>query len=165
MKWLVREVSLVTAVAPLVVILQPQWLAIVVHAWLVLVATLTAGASLQKIFSQVPVEWQLTKDRVGTRKPVEAFHMRDIDQANDFLMAVDYGLFPFLQRVVSDVAAQRLLAHHNVVLERDTQRARSLVGDVVWQVLESSRERGGITRWSVLNDAQLEELTNALEKV
>jgi hypothetical protein len=91
--------------------------------------------------------------------------MRDIEQANDFLLAVDYQLFPFLQGAVRDIAAQRLLVGRNVDLERQPDRARDILGQETWQLITPMETAGGKPRLGSVSLAQLAVVADALEKV
>jgi hypothetical protein len=90
--------------------------------------------------------------------------MRDIKQANDFLIAVDYQLFPFLQGAVREIAEQRLLVHHNVDLEREPNRARDILGQETWQLIRPMETAEGKPHFGSLSIAQLAVVTDALEK-
>jgi hypothetical protein len=161
MKWFFREASLVTALAALIVVLQPSWMPIVARSWLVVVVLLAAGAILSEVFGRIPVESPHSREALG-RKLGEVRQMRDIEQANDFLVAVDYQLFPFLQDAVRNIAAHRLLVHHNVELDRQPGRARELLGDATWQLLQPTTGQGE-RDWGTISPAQLASVTDELE--
>jgi hypothetical protein len=163
MKWLIREGSLAMTVAALVVAVQPDLLAVAIRAWLVVVAFLTAGAVLSRVFGHIPPEPQPVDSAIAHQQG-EVRHMRDIEQANDFVLAVDYQLFTFLQGTLAEIAAQRLLVNHNVVIERDPDRAHRILGDEAWQLV---RPRPGLEKppWDTVTIRQLAVVTDALEKV
>jgi hypothetical protein len=164
MTWFIREGSLVTAVAALVVLVQPDVLAVTLRAWLVVVALLAAGAVLSRAFRNVPPEPEPVSSAT-VRRPGEVRNMRDIEQANDFVVGVDYQLFAFLQGALREIAAQRLLVHHNVLLERDQDRARKILGDEAWQLVRPRTEGAERQRWETVTVGQLAVATDALEKV
>ena len=164
MKWFIREGSLVTCVTALVAMVQPGLLAVAVRAWLVVVALLAAGAVLSRVFRSIPPEPQPVDS--GTRnQPGEIRHIRDIEQANDFVLGVDYQLFPFLHGALREIAAQRLLVNHNVVLERDPDRARKILGDEAWQLVRPRAEGAGQPGWATVTIGRIAAVTDALEKV
>ena len=164
MKWFIREGSLMTAVAGLVVAVQPDVLAVTVRAWLVVVVLLAAGAVLSRAFRDIPPEPQPVSSTT-VRPPGEIRHMRDIEQANDFVVGVDYQLFPFLQGALREIAAERLLVNHNVLLERDPDGARKILGDEAWQLVRPRPKDSERPRWDTLSIEQLAVVTDALEKV
>ncbi len=164
MRWLIREASLVTILAALIVAIEPSWLAAVGRAWLAVVALLAMGAITTEAFGHIPAESRLD-DSPRPRRLGEVRQMRDVEQANDFLVAVDYQLFPFLQRAVRDIAAQRLLVHHNLVLERDTLQARQMLGEAVWHLLQPADRAQNEGRWGSVSIRQLVAITDALESV
>jgi hypothetical protein len=164
MKWFLREASLVTALAALALVLEPTWVATVGRLWLAAIALLGTGAILSAVFGHIPTE----PDPAFTlplRQPGDLHQMRDIEQANDFLIAVDYQLFPFLQGSIREIAAQRLLAHHNVDLMRDPERARDILGQETWQLITPTETGVGKPRLGSVSLMQLAVVTDALEKV
>jgi hypothetical protein len=164
MKWLIRESSLATAVAALLVVVQPDSLTGVARAWLVVIAFLTSAAVLGRVFGGIPEEPQPV-DSVSFPQRGEVRQMPDNDQANDFVLAVEYQLFPFLQGRLREIAAQRLLANHNVVLEREPDRARMILGDDIWQLVRFAPESSQHPRWDTVTIGQLATVTDALENV
>ena len=164
MKWFVREASLVTALAALVLVLQPSWLTVVGRPWLVVIALAASGAILSGAFGHIPTETPPT-DNDKPRGLGDVRQMRDIEQANEFLLAVDFQLSPFLNGAIRDIAAQRLMAHWNVVLEREPDRARRLLGEEVWQAIGPSGAAEGKPRWNTISLGQLSVIVDALEKV
>lgn len=167
MKWLLREASLVTAIGALIVLIQPAWLPALTRPWLVIVGLLAAGAIISDALARVPTEPQPVAGgrKVPDRQPGEVRRMSEIEQANDFLVAVDYQLFPFLQSEINAIAAHRLLVNHNVVLERQPERARKLLGEEVWQVVQARDSGAGDSRWGNITITQLSALTRDLEKL
>jgi hypothetical protein len=163
-KWFLREASLVTALAALVVVLEPTWLATVVRFWLGAIALLGSGAILSTVFGRIPTE-PGPASSPPARQLGDLRQMRDIEQANDFLIAVDYQLFPFLQGAVRDIAAQRLLVGHNVDLEREPDRARAILGQETWQLITPTETADGKPRLGSVSLAQLVVVADALEKV
>ena len=167
MRWFVREASLSTALAALILMVQPAWLPLLVKPWLVVVGLLAAGAIISDAFARVPTEPQpVVRGRnVPVRQLGEVRQMSDIEQASDFLVAVDYRLFPFLQGEIKRIAAHRLLENHNVSLDRQPERARKLLGDAVWQVVRGPEAGESDSRWGNITIAQLSALTRDLEKL
>jgi hypothetical protein len=164
MRWLIRESSLATALAALVVLVQPASLTGVARVWLVVVAFLTAGAALSRVFGRIPEEPQ-PLDAISFPQRGEVRQMLDNDQANDFVLAVEYQLFPFVQGRVREIAEQRLLAHHNVALDREPDRARAILGEETWRLIRSNPESSRDPRWIPITIGQLSTVTDALEKV
>jgi hypothetical protein len=164
MKWFLREASLVTALASLVLVLEPTWLATVVRLWLVAMALLGIGAILSAVFAHIPTE-PGPASTSAARQLGEVRQMRDIEQANNFLIAVDYQLFPFLLDAIREIAAQRLLVRHNVDLEREPDRARDILGQETWQVIRPTETTEGRPYLRSISLTQLAVVTDALEKV
>jgi hypothetical protein len=164
MKWFFREASLVTAVAAVIVVVQPSWLAMLARPWFAVVALLGAGAILSVVFARLPPEplvvRSLPRSNLG-----EVRQMREIEQANDFLLAVDYQLYPFLQDAIRGIAAHRLLVRHNIGLDAQPDRARELVGDAAWQLVGPAHGSDGGRSWGTISPAQLATVTDALERL
>ncbi|MFI5091250.1 MAG: hypothetical protein ACHP7P_14470, partial [Terriglobales bacterium] len=158
------EASLATALAALVLVLEPTWLATVFRLWLGAIALLGSGAILSTVFGRIPTE-PAPASTQQARQLGDLRQMRDIEQANDFLIAVDYQLFPFLQGAVRDIAAQRLLVSHNVDLEREPDRARDILGQETWRLITPMETAGGKPRLGSVSLAQLAVVTDALEKL
>jgi len=164
MKWFLREASMVTALAALVVVLEPSWLATVGRLWLVGIVLLGSGAILSAVFGRIPTEPVPASTELA-RQLGDLRQMRDIEQANDFLIAVDYQLFPFLQGAVREIAVHRLLVRHSVDLEREPDRARDILGHETWQLITSTETAGAKPRLGSVSLTQLAVVTDALEKV
>lgn len=164
MKWFFREASLVTAVAAVIVVVQPSWLAILARPWFAVVALLGTGAILSEVFARLPPE-PLVVRGLPRRNLGEVRQMREIEQANDFLLAVDYQLFPFLQDAIRSIAGHRLLVRHNIALDAQPDRARELVGDAAWQLVGPARGSDGGRSWGTISPAQLATVTDALERL
>jgi hypothetical protein len=164
MRWLIRESSLATVVAALVVWVSPESLTVAARAWLVVVAFLIAAASLRRVFERIPEEPEPVES-VSFRQRGEVRQMPDNDQANDFVLAVDYQLFPFLVGRLREIAEQRLLAHHSVALEREPDRARAILGDETWELIQSNPDSSQHPRWVPFTIRQLAAVTDVLERV
>lgn len=164
MRWFLREATLVTALASLVLVLEPTWLATVVRLWLVAIALLGIGAILSALFANIPTEPGPTSTSAAPHLG-EVRQMRDIEQANNFLIAVDYQLVPFLLDAIREIAAQRLLVRHNVDLEREPDRARDILGQETWRVIRPPETAEGRPHLRSISPMQLAVVTDALEKV
>jgi hypothetical protein len=164
MKWFLREVNLVTALAALVLVLEPMWLPTVGRLWFIAFALLGTGAILSTVFGHIPTE-PGPASILRARQLGDIRQMRDIEQANDFLIAVDYQLFPFLQGTVREIAAQRLLVRHNVDIDREPDRARDILGQETWQLLRPTDAAGSKPYVGSISLAQLAVVADALEKV
>src|SRR5438445_13703311 len=105
MKWSLREGSLVTAVAALVVVVQPDILGVVVRVWIAVLALLPTGAVLKSVFGPIPAEpppvHSVTPRALGLVRG-----MSENDQAKDLLLAVAYRVLPFLHGTPRDIASQ-----------------------------------------------------------
>ena len=164
MKWFLREASLVTALFAFVVVLEPAWLATTGRLWLVAIVLLGSGASLSTVFGRIPPEPVPASNGLA-RQLGDLRQMRDIEQANDFLIAVDYQLFPFLQRAVREIAVHRLLVRHNVDLQREPDRARDILGQETWQLISPTETAEFKARLGSVSLTQLAAVTDALENV
>ena len=164
MRWIWRELSLATSAASAVLVLQPGWSAAVSRGWLVVVAILVSAAVIFEVFGRAGFSVSSPSGRPTSRdlkdKGERPQSLREVPQADDFVAAVDYTLVPFLRRAVKEVAAQRLLARYGVVLDREPERAHSLLGDVVWQALEQPSI--GAANWPARD---LDELISTLESI
>lgn len=168
MKALLRELSLATSVAALALVADPAWFGLVVRALLLIASLLVLGAVLSAALARFPVEPARLRHDVRGKliRPVgEVRHVRDIDQASDFLVAVDYQLFPFLRDRLREIAAHRLLARHNIDLERDCGPARRLLGDELWDIVRPAAQPGKSEGWGTISTAQLATIARKLEKL
>lgn len=160
MKWFLREALLTTSLASLVVTLEPSWLWAMVRLWTVALVILAVGLYVSWLLSVPLVR---TPEPSSARKPGELREMRDIEAANDFLIAVDYQLGPFLQRAIHDIAKDRLLTRRDIALDEQPVRARQVLGEEVWRLIRRSTEDSSST--SNLNHEQLALIVTALESV
>ncbi len=168
MKWLLRETSLATSLAALVLVMQPSWFGLVIRVWLVVTGLLVSGKILSGVFVRFPAEPARPRHhwRVDVIRPVgEVRHMRDVKEAKDFLIAVDYQLFPFLRDQIREIAAYRLLANHNIHLERDSGPARQLLGNELWELVRLAAPPDKSELWGTISTAQLSTITRELEKL
>jgi len=164
MKWFFREASLVTAVAAVIVVVQPSWLAVLARPWFAVVALLGTGAILSEVFARLPPEALVVRG-LPRRNLGEVRQMREIEQANDFLLAVDYQLFPFLQDAIRSIAGHRLLVRHNIGLDAQPDLARELVGEAAWQLVGPATGSDGGRSWGTVSPAQLATVTDALDRL
>lgn len=162
--WFAREASLATALCCLVVVLQPDWVLPISRLLLVIVGVLATGAILARVLGQMPTEHGPGSTSGGPSLG-EIRHIGEIEQANEFLLAVDYQLFPFLQGAIRDIAQQRLLAYHNVVLQREPVRARQILGEAVWEVVGSEHVGEHQSRWGTITQNELAVIADALEAI
>ena len=160
MKAFLREGLLVTSLAGLVVTLEPSWLSAMLRLWTIALVILAVGLYVSWLLG-VPLA--RTHERSSARKPGELREMRDIEAANDFLIAVDYQLQPFLNRQIRDIARDRLLTRRDIALDEQPVRARQALGDEVWRLIGRSTEDSSST--SNLNHEQLALIVSALESV
>jgi hypothetical protein len=168
MKWPLRETSLATSLAALVLVIQPSWFGLVIRVWLVVIGLLLSGAILSGAFARFPAEAAGPRHdgSVDLIRPVgEVRHIRDIEEAKDFVIAVDYQLFPFLRDQLREIAAYRLLTNHNIHLERDSRLARQLLGDEIWELVRPAASSDKTEGWGTISTAQLSTITRDLEKL
>jgi hypothetical protein len=168
MRWLVREASLVTAVVALVLLAEPSWLGLLIRISLLVNALLVSGAILSHGFARFPQELSRRGGEASSNliRPIGEVHqMRDIEQANDFLIAVDYQLFPFLRKQLREITAHRLLANHNVDLKREVAPARRLLGEELWELVRPVAIPDKGEGWGTISTAQLARITDELEQL
>ena len=165
MNWFIRETSLTFAVGSLIVELQPSWAEPAIRSMLVVCALLATGALVARMLNRTPLELDPV-NASSQAVPGEVRRMNQVEQANDFLLAVDYQLYPFLQAAVREIATQRLLVHHHIELARDPETAQRILGNAVWQVVRPgiAGEDSG-ARWGNITIAQLEAVRAGLERV
>jgi hypothetical protein len=159
MKSFLREALLATSLAGLVVTLEPSWLSAMVRLWTAALMILAVSMYISWLLS-VPLA---RAHEPSSGKPGELREMRDIEAANDFLIAVDYQLGPFLQRAIRDIARDRLLTRRDIALDEQPMRARQVLGEEVWRLVGRSTSDGSST--SNLNHEQLALIVTALESV
>jgi hypothetical protein len=168
MKWPLRETSLATSLAALVLLIQPSWFGLVIRVWLVVIGLLLSGAILSGAFARFPAEPAGPRHHgsVDLTRPVgEVRHIREIEEAKDFLIAVDYQLFPFIRAQLREIAAYRLLANHNIDLERDSGLARQLLGDEVWELVRPATPPDKSEGWGTISTTRLSTMLRELEKL
>ena len=160
MKWFLREALLTTSLAALVVTLEPSWLSAMVRLWTVALVILAVALYISWLLS-IPLARK--PESSSARTPGELREMRDIEAANDFLIAVDYQLGPFLQRAIQNIAKDRLLTRRDIALDEQPMRARQVLGEEVWRLISRSNKDSSST--SNLNHEQLALVVTALESV
>ena len=161
MKWFLREGLLATSVAALIVTLQPSWLPAVSQLWLMVVIVLSVSMYISWLVGIPPT--RIIRPDLAPR-PGNLTAMRDIEVANDFLIAVDYQLSPFLQRTVREIARDRLLTRRDIALEQEPMRAREVLGEQAWRLISPAQTQEP-SSWSSLDHEQLTLVIAALEKV
>lgn len=160
MKWFLRECLLVTSLTGLVVALEPSWLSAMLRLWTIALLILSVGLYISWLLG-VPLA--PTHETTSNRMPGELREMRDVEAGNDFLIAVDYQLQPFLQRTVRDIAKDRLLTRRDIALDEEQLRARQVLGEEVWRLISPSTVDSPIA--SSLNYEQLASIVAALETI
>lgn len=163
MKWLIREVSLVATIGAFVAGLEPGWISFVLRVGLVIVCLLVCAAFLMEVLGRVPIG---PPPPAAHRPNFEAAQrMRDIEQAKDFAVGVDYSLFPFLEHVIREIANQRLVEHHGIVLGRDEPRARHLLGEMTWRLVAQGDGPHGRRGAPNLSRTELAAVVDVLESI
>jgi hypothetical protein len=160
MKWFLREALLATSLAALVVTLEPSWMSAMVRLWTAALIILAVSVYISWLLS-VPLA--RAHEPSSARKPGELREMRDIEAANDFLIAVDYQLGPFLQRAIRDIAMDRLLTRRDIALDDQPMRARQVLGEEVWRLVNISTKDWSSA--SNLNHEQLAFVVTELENI
>ena len=114
----------------------------------VLLAGLMAGAILlgrvRRVTRSTPERFGLGKRRTDDPS-VALASMRTIDTTLRMATATAFGVEFMLRPLVRDIAASRLERDHGIDLASDPDRARTAIGDHLWQVLhpaEPYREPG-----------------------
>lgn len=161
MKWFLREGLLATSIAALMVTLQPDWAEVVSKLWLIAIVVLGVSVYILWLLG-MPVKRsdlaEAPRDRGNLRQ------MRDIEMANDFLIAVDYQLFPFVQRTIREIARDRLLVRRDIGLDQEPVRARKVLGEQVWELI-SPDELHQTLRWQSVDPTRLAQVVAALEAI
>ena len=127
-----------------------------VLAALVLAAVLLGVANALPRAEPLPLEQPPRSRRVG--------QLESVARALDLAEGSSFDLHNVLRPIVREVAAARL-ARHGVSLERQPERARSLLGAQAWELVRPEREapvgrgRGGCSR------DELREIVGALEAI
>ena len=167
MTWLAREVSLLTAAAGFLAAVRPGWWPVVTAVWLVAVSVLVVVTALAEMLDRWPQEPSPAVDerRSAQRLPGRTTHLREIEHANDFLLAVEYQLQPFLRQRLREIAADRLLVGHNVDLDRQPERSRRLLGAEVWQLVRPAIGGDEAAVWKAMSVQRLQQAIQALEVV
>ena len=89
--------------------------------------------------------------------------LREIEHANDFLLAVEYQLQPFLRQRLREIAADRLLVRHNVDLDRQPERSRNLLGAQLWELVRRAAAGDEAAGRKAVSVQGLHEAAQALE--
>jgi len=140
--WAVREAALATAVAALTVVARPEWLAPAARAWLAVVGLVALAAALSAVLRGTRGEARPgTADWIEARLAGQIRDLRDVEQASDLELAITHHLRAPLSRRLRDFAAHRLLARHDVDLQREPERARELLGPEAWELVRPDAER------------------------
>ena len=165
----VQALALVATVAFAVfLVLRFRQVELAVHLYLVTLAALAAVLVVERALAGVRLADPPTvlsrlrrppAPRPDRPRPIEA-----LEHAVEFSRARAFDVHIWLRPHLIRVAAHRLAAHHGVVMERDPEAARRLLGDDLWEIVRADRELPERTARG-LDAARLRALVEGLERL
>ena len=156
----------VSALAGIVLVLVPGRASVVGHVWLVLVLAIGLFAAVRALLRAVPMRSpafdaafaprRRTRARPASLERVE----REVALAGGTAFDVHYRLRPPVRTVASG-----LLARRGVDLERSPERARTMVGPELWDLIRPDRPTPDDRTASGLPLETIERVVDELERL
>lgn len=155
MRWVVRETALIVALAASTIVISPSWQPLVVRAAIAGIGALVLIASLLALDRRVIWGADEGATDTGPSRPGTARRLREVPQAKDFALAVDYQLYPFLLDRLREVAVLRLGAH-GLDVTGFSEAASRAIGSTTWRLLSAQKPGGSGVSLELLSRAVTE---------
>ena len=156
----------VTFCAGIVLVLVPGRASVVGHVWLVLVLTIGVGVSVRALLRAIPTrssafEGAFTPHRRTRVRPASVERVeREVALAIGTTFDVHYRLRPPVRAVASG-----LLLRRGVDLERAPERAQTMVGTELWDLIRPERAAPDDRTASGLPLETIERIVDELERL
>jgi hypothetical protein len=139
--------AVLTASAILValVVLVPSKQSLFVGIYELVLAAIAVGSLVGSFRRFEPEAWMRSPFERVPEKPEEPQPIAELDRIDRLLVlgaANEFDLHYRLRPLLRQIAAERLYGLHGVDLDRDPDRARTLLGDELWEVVRPDRKVG-----------------------
>jgi hypothetical protein len=160
-------VAFLTTILLVLVVLAPSRRSLLVGIYMLVLAAIALGSLVGSFRTFEPQLGMRSPFERAPEKPEEPQLPGDLDRVGRLVVlggANEFDLHYRLRPLLRQISAERLLDHYGVDLDRDPERARSLLGDKLWEVVRPDRQVGrrrgpGLPAAELAGDvARLEEL-------
>ena len=158
---------LATGVVVAAVLTYPDRSNLALHTYLVLIGFVVLWSVAGAVSLAFPFGRHTAIELALQRRRLAPATLREIQQIElDISLSTVSGLDhnSRLRRLLRQLAAQRLSAHHNIDLESDPARARILVGDQLWAAITGDSRSANQNRAAVAI-GELEQAVDELESI
>ena len=141
----VQALALVASAALAVyLVLRFRQVELAVHLYLVALAALAAVLVVDRALAGFrladPPTILARLRRPPAPRPERPRQIEELEHSVEFARARAFDVHIWLRPHLIRVAAHRLAAHHGVLLERDPEAARRLLGADLWEIVRADRE-------------------------
>ena len=153
--------GLATGVVVAAVLTYPDRSNLALHAYLVMIGFLVLWSVAGAVSLAFPSGGRTAIELALRRKRLAPATLREIQRIeSDISLSAASGLDPNsqLRLLLRQLAAQRLSAHHNIDLESDPARAKTMAGDQLWGAITGDSRSVNHSAVGV----PIEELTQAV---
>lgn len=162
-----RLVLFPTAALVVAVVLVPDRAELAVHVWLLVLLGVACVVLIQAVHRTYPTGNSPFLASLGTTSATAelpgslARTARELSMAGAAAFDVHFRLRPVLRELAADLLATR----RGIDLERSPERAHDALGDDVWEIVRPDRPEPAQRHAPGLDEAHLERIVTALERV
>jgi hypothetical protein len=134
-----------TAILLPLVVLVPSRRTLLVGIYELVLAATAIGAIVGSFRAFEPEAWMRSPLERGREKPEQPQPIAELDRIDRLVVlgaANEFDLHYRLRPLLRQVAGERLYVRHGLDLDRDSERARPLLGDDLWELVRPEREVG-----------------------
>ena len=138
-------VAFLTTILLVLVVLAPSRRSLLVGIYELVIAAIALGTLVGSFRAFEPQLGMRSPFERGPEKPEEPQTIAELDRIGRLVVlggANEFDLHYRLRPLLRQIAAERLLDHYGVDLDREPDRARSLLGDDLWEVVRPDRQVG-----------------------
>ena len=160
-------VLLATAVLVALAVVVPSRRALFVGIYLLVLATIAIGTLVGSFRTLAPEPWMrspLDRDPEKPEPPAPIAELERIDRLVVLGAANEFDLHYRLRPLLRQLAADRLHSRYGVDLDRAPHRAKPLLGDELWSLVQADRQVGRRTGPG-LEPAKLADHVKRLEQL
>jgi hypothetical protein len=134
-----------TAILLTLVVLVPSRQSLFVGIYELVLAAIAIGTLLGSFRTLEPEAWMQSPFEREPEKPEQPQSIAELDRIDRLVVLGSANEFDFhyrLRPVLRQVAAERLYGLYGFELDRDSERARPLLGDELWEAVRPDRKVG-----------------------
>jgi hypothetical protein len=138
-------VTLLTTVLLVLVVLVPSRRTLLVEVYELLLGAIAVGMLVSSFRTLEPQAWVRSPFDREPEKPDAPPPIAELDRIDRLVVlgaANEFDLHYRLRPLLRQLAADRLYARHAFDLDREPERAQSLLGDELWDLVRADRKPG-----------------------